>query len=134
MEKYKNVHGLLSFSIGGSDYISNKGDIIELPDSLYVQTLLNRGHIVPVDNLPDVPEEIIPDNDLPGISGEVLPADNLPEVTENKMSAPLEKVLPVDNILGISEEIISDDNLSDISDEIISDQKDVKKTNKTTKK
>ncbi|MDR2001408.1 MAG: hypothetical protein LBQ74_00085 [Prevotella sp.] len=57
MEKYKNTYGVLSFSIAGNDYVSDKGDIIELPDGIYTTNLVNRGYITPVNNLPAIPEE-----------------------------------------------------------------------------
>ena len=45
MDKYKNIHGLLAFSHEGKDYISDKNDIIELPDVDHVKTLVKKGYI-----------------------------------------------------------------------------------------
>jgi hypothetical protein len=46
MKKYINTFGPLNFSLQGKDYITDKGDPLELPsDDEYVQTLVARGYI-----------------------------------------------------------------------------------------
>ena len=46
MKTYINEVGLLAFTIEGVDYISNKGDTIELPETNnYIQNLLAKGYI-----------------------------------------------------------------------------------------
>jgi len=46
MKNYTNKFGLLAFSIGDKDYISNKGETIDLPsDNDYVKRLIALRHI-----------------------------------------------------------------------------------------
>lgn len=46
MKKYENIKGLLCFSLGGKDYVTNKGDALELPeDDDYTKRLLLSGCI-----------------------------------------------------------------------------------------
>lgn len=47
MTKYKNDHGILSFSINGKDYISKKGDTVILPeDHPHIKALEQKKYIV----------------------------------------------------------------------------------------
>jgi hypothetical protein len=44
---YTNNYGLLAFSLAGKDYISQRGDALELPEEEgYVKTLVARGHLL----------------------------------------------------------------------------------------
>ena len=46
MDKYTNQHGIISFTDNGNDYIFNKGETIELPDTSYVKSLVKKGYVI----------------------------------------------------------------------------------------
>ena len=47
MDKYTNQHGIITFTDNGKDYIFKKGETLELPDTIYVKTLVKKGYVIP---------------------------------------------------------------------------------------